>query len=289
MTTEGIDSELVQRLADKAKNEFASQTSVCIVAADDLAGHVGSGVILKTARGIPFLLTARHLLEDDLPQGWRPIRVLAPGVSREGGEFRDAGTSVHFFPGAHDDGKPVDVAIVTLKKGLHSDFAPIAASLDVVDGADDVLSTDVIFAVGMPNYLAFKDPGAANRYLLSTVTYVTGVKGHDKKGRLEIEWGEATVGPENKAFPQLADRPELAEFSPGATVQLGHPRGISGGAVWRLRGAGRGEFWAPSTHARLIGVPVSFDERSTEYAESSVKWASWLRELAGRIDAGTIE
>lgn len=289
MTPERIDSDLVQRLAEKARNEFAAQTCVCVIAADDPGGHVGSGVILKTAQGTPFLLTARHLLEDELPpDGWRPMRVLAPGVSADGGELLDAGCTAHFFPGVHDDGSPVDVAVVTLRKELHGVLAPIAASVQVVEPADDVLPTDVVFVVGMPNYFAFKDPDAANRYMLSSITYVTGVTGRDKKGRLEIEWGEATVGLENKQFPQLASRPELAELSPGATIRLRHPRGISGGAVWRLRGADRGELWAPSSHARLIGVPVSYDGRRTEYAESAVRWADWLREVANGIDSGSL-
>lgn len=288
MAPEPKEPELVQQLAERAKNEFAKQTCVCIVAANDLNGHVGSGVLLKTAQGTPFLLTARHLLEDDLqqPHGWRPLLVVAPGVS--GQEIPDAGASAHFFPGTHDDGRPVDVAIVTLRSELHELFAPIAASIEVVEPSDNVAPTDLVFLVGMPNYFAFENPEVSKQYMISTITYVTGITGHDKKGRLEVEWSTAEVAVENKPFPLLPDRPELNEISPGKTVRLRGPQGISGGGVWKLRGAAPGELWAPSTHARLIGVPVAYDERKTEYAESAVRWASWVHSVANRIDCGSV-
>jgi hypothetical protein len=276
----------LERAIDKARRDFASQTIVCIAAANDLEGHVGSAVLLRTKKGEPFLLTARHTLLDDLPppDGWKPLTVLVPTLGPEGADIRDAGTSLHLFPPLPFADRIVDVAVVRLDPWLHDALRPLAASIDQVAVEDAVSDTDVVFTVGFPNALAFEDPTLPKRYMVSTVTLVTGIKGHDKHGRLEVEWGEAVVGEGNRAYPKGVGRDDLLQFREGAQIRLPHPGGISGGAVWRLPEAKAAEIWSPSTHAQLIGMTVAYNERSTEYAESSTTFGPWLHKLSAEFD-----
>ncbi len=65
-----------QEFARKACSEFCVRTAVLLVPRNDLSG-VGSGILLRTDQGVPFLLTARHVVED---AEWRPLKLLVPGL-----------------------------------------------------------------------------------------------------------------------------------------------------------------------------------------------------------------
>jgi hypothetical protein len=70
----------------------------------------------------------------------------------------------------------------------------------------------------------------------------------------------------------------------GKTMQLFPPGGISGGGVWRIRGAPQDVVWSPSSHAKLIGVPVAWlESKATEFAESVAAWGAWLNETSHHL------
>lgn len=132
----------------------------------------------------------------------------------------------------------------------------------------------MLFLAGFPSFLSFRESSTLRRF--GTITYSTGVTGRDEHGRLEVLWDEAIPTEDAPRFPHLA-------LEPGKLTRLGHPRGISGGGVWRVRGSKKGDIiWSPSSHADLIGIPVAF-LAPTQYAESAVAWGTWLRDAAERL------
>jgi hypothetical protein len=260
-----------EQFARQACKDFVARTTVLVAPGHDLT-VVGSGVLLRTERGRPFLLTARHLLER--AGGWRPLRLAVPGLG--GADLGDVGESA--FMGPARDPDPVDVAVVTFRETYEARLRPLTAGIDAV-GEDDLTdASDVVFLVGFPNYLGFRSEADPRVHLVSTLTYFTGVKGRDRHGRLEVAWGQAIPDADAPTYPHL-------KVQAGHSMQLGSPGGVSGGALWRVRGSTAGNLWSPSSHAKLIGVPVAWNQRDTEYAESVVAWGSWLRETALVLDA----
>jgi len=260
-----------QEFARKACSEFCVRTAVLLVPRNDLSG-VGSGILLRTDQGVPFLLTARHVVED---AEWRPLKLLVPGLG--GVEVQDAGTEVQFAPGRTQE-KPVDVAIVTLRDDLHDRLRLLAAGIESIATDDAAEPDDVVILCGFPTYLSFRSPADVRKHLFATITHITGVTGKDEHGRLKVEWNNAIPHEGSPSFPHL-------DVQPGKLMQLGSPGGISGGAVWRVRGFRADALWAPSSDAKLIGVPVAWDRRETEYAESVNAWGPWVLETARFLDS----
>jgi len=262
-----------QKFARKACTEFCSRTTILLVPGGKLA-TVGSAVLLRTDDGVPFLLTAAHVVED---AGWKPLRLFVPTLDLD---VADAGTEALAapLPPGRATEKPVDVAIVTLRADLHSELRPLAAGLEAIAADDDTQADDVIIVAGFPTFLSFRSLADARMYLFSTISHITGVTGKDEYGRLKVEWSDAIPREDAPRFPHL-------DVQPGKSMRLGSPAGISGGAVWRVRGAGAGKVWSPSSHAKLIGVPVAWDLCDTEYAESVKTWGTWLIEVARRLES----
>lgn len=202
---------------------------------------------------------------------------MIPGLN--GREILDAGLEAEFAPPrpASLGDRPVDVALVTLKPELHELLRPVAAGLESIAADDSIGETDVTYLVGFPSFLAFADNRAPRVHQMSMITYATGVKDHDKHGRLEIDWRDAIAGRQTREYPHLT-------ITAGELMELGHPSGVSGGGVWRFKGAGKGELWSPTSDAKLIGIPVAYNERFTEYAETVLHWGSWVRAVAERLD-----
>jgi hypothetical protein len=262
-----------QKFARQACTDFCSRTTILLAARGDLS-DLGSAVLLRNDSGVPFLLTAKHVGEDG---GWKPLRLLVPALDRE---ILDAGTEkfVAPLPPGRVPEKPVDVAIVTLRADLHAELAPLAAGMEAIVPDDNIQADEAVIVAGFPTYLAFRSPEDARKYLFSTISHLTGVKGKDEHGRLMLEWTEAIPHEGAPPFPHV-------DVQPGKSMPLGSPLGISGGAVWRVRGAEKGEIWSPSSHAKLIGVPVSWNCRDTEYAESVNAWGTWVIGFARRPES----
>jgi len=207
----------------------------------------------------------------------KPLRLLVPSLDLD---VADAGVHALIAPvTAPRAEKPVDVAAVTLRADLHETLRSLAAGMEAVAADDDTRPDDVVILAGFPAFLSFRSPADARMQLFSTITHITGVTGKDEHGRLKVEWNDAIPHEDAPPFPHL-------DVQPGKTMRLGSPAGISGGAVWRVRGAGAGNVWSPSSHAKLIGVPVSWNQHDTEYAESVRAWGPWLAELAPRFGSG---
>ena len=164
-----------------------------------------------------------------------------------------------------------------LRPEVEKRVSAYAASIDAIAETDETTSTDVVVMVGFPSYLRF--PSALHRNLtwVSTITHFTGVTGRDRFGRLEVDWDEAIPHEGHPTYPHI-------DVQAGQVMKLQMPKGISGGGVWRIRGARSDAVWSPTSHAKLIGVPVAF-LKPTEFAESVLAWGPWLRELAATLDA----
>ena len=167
----------------KAVEAFTLRTTVLVAAGGDL-NRLASALILRTEAGVPFLLTARHVLED---APWQPLRLMVPGLG--GRELFDVGANAEFAPARPQTlgTEPVDVAIVTLRPELHRELNPLAVGLDSIADDDGIAESDATFLVGFPTYLAFTEERAPNVTKMSMLTYATFVKDHDKHGRLEID------------------------------------------------------------------------------------------------------
>lgn len=260
--------------ARKACEALIRRTTVLLVADRKPQGEPewGSGVLFQNSRGVPFVLTARHLFcnDDWSPKVWRPLSIGVPALKKE---LVDSGASVTFAPGRTRE-KPIDVAIVAINADLHDQLRPLAVGIERVGRDDATDPSDVLLMCGFPGFLAYPQ---GNLRQVGTISYSTGVTGRDRWGRLEVYWDEAIPYEGSPTPPHL-------DLCPGKVSHLGHPGGISGGGVWRVRGAKKGDLiWSPSSHADLIGVPVSFDSRRTQYAESVDAWGPWLIETAERL------
>lgn len=262
-----------QAQARKACLDFAARTTVLLAPHGKVTG-LGSGVLLQTGGGVPFVVTARHVVEE-VEGGWEPLRMMVPGLG--GKELFDVGAAVYLAPNRKP--KQLDVAVVALRPSVHEVLRPLCAgrAAVVVADNDDLEPSDVVFLAGFPSYLGFQNRQDPREYLAATLTYFTGVKGHDVHGRLEVEWGEAIPDKEAPVFPHL-------DVLPGVPMQLQAPFGVSGGGIWRVRGARGDALWSPSSHAKLIGVPSAWNQRNTQYAESVSAWGPWLTGVANDLD-----
>jgi hypothetical protein len=83
----------------------------------------------------------------------------------------------------------------------------------------------------------------------------------DDRGRLRVDWSRGV-------------------FEGGASVPMPHPRGISGGGLWRLLPVPKDVVWRPDACAKLIGVATSFSV-DTEFVVPVSKWRPWLLTLVG--------
>jgi hypothetical protein len=174
--------------------------------------------------------------------------------------------------------KPLDVAIVRLRPAFHDVLRPLAAGIEAVGAAGDVdqydRSRDVILLTGFPTFLGFQSSNDPRLLLVSIITHYTGITGTDEHGRLEVEWKDAIPHEGHPVYPHI-------DVQAGKTMQLFPPGGISGGGVWRIRGAPQEVVWSPSSHAKLIGVPVaSLESKATEFAESVAAWGGWLKQTS---------
>jgi hypothetical protein len=190
-------------------------------------------------------------------------------------ELRDAGVEAWFAPG-RTPGNPVDVALVALRADVHDRLRPLAAGVERVAADDTVGCDDVLFLCGFPAHLSF--PASPTMHKFTTISYSTGITGKDKHGRLEVYWKDSIPYDDAKVPPHV-------DMPAGKVSKLGPPRGVSGGGLWRVQGSKKGDLiWSPSSHASLVGVPVAWDTRQTEYAESVNDWGAWLRQVAEHLE-----
>jgi hypothetical protein len=269
-----------QRSAREAYTSLISRVSVMVFPRGLEDGTAGSGLLLITPSGTPFLLTARHLFEhmEDAPE-------LA--LANESLAYSGAGGRVFLGPARpgpacpRDDGAFVDVAAVSLAPAIHAPLSGLAgATIAEESGAGE---DDVVVIEGFPSFLTkgTRPRPDSVRFDVARIVYITGIEGRDACGRLRVLWHQAET---------LWDVPKIPHYPvPEREVfDLDGPFGISGGGVWRVRGAAdKHEIWVPTKHCQLIGVPSGYLGR-TEFAEPVELWRDWLRDAYGAIDAAAL-
>jgi hypothetical protein len=259
-----------QQMARQAYTALISRVSV-VVLPNRSACSVGSGVLLSTHSGTPFVLTARHLFE--AVEGCGSL-----AIGNESIFLREAGDRVFsgaLRPGPHDDEhKFVDVAAVSLVSEARERTRCLAGATLALESTTD--ENDVVVIAGFPSFLS-RFTGHKRSLEVARLVYITGVDGRDRFGRLQVEWHEAKAVWDNPNLPYYP-------IEDGSTFELGRPHGISGGALWRVRGPRGNELWSPASHCQLIGVPVAVQGR-IEFVEPVELWRAWLDDVEKEIDA----
>lgn len=273
--------EAKQDHARTAIGEFVQRPAVFLVpgASTDAPTAVASGVALLTPGDIVTVLTAWHVAKDaqNTPHrlGYRGcdpglndvVRGIIPGPARE---RRPEVTGCE---------EGVDVALVLVSDDAQRVLRSMAITIENIASDDDVDDNkDVVVLSGYPFYLSGALDSSPKSRGYSHIHHITGVRHRDDCGRLHLSWDDAVVRPGDEVPPHV-------DVKPGEVFRLGHPGGISGGAVWRFRGAKKEQpIWAPSSDGQIIGVPMAWDKVSTEIAESCCLWRDWLLESVAKVD-----
>ena len=106
--------------------QFLQRVTVGIVPGGDPATAFGTGVVLSTPKGVPFIITARHVVAD----GWSPLNVALPV------QLSDVAAGIMFASnplgrGAKGDDH-VDVAVVTIRPEAREQMNAMAAPTSVI-------------------------------------------------------------------------------------------------------------------------------------------------------------
>ena len=233
----------------------------------------GSAIILSTSKGVPFLLSARHMFED---------RGDCSAMSIGNGHVALGDVCDRVFLGPSREGpsdydhQHVDVAAVALRPEARAKLADIVGT--TVATSSDPADNDWVVVSGFPSFLTRTQVGATQiDYHVASISYVTSVQGRDDFGRLRVDWDKAK---------NVWASPDIPHFKvPDGVFELGRPHGISGGGLWQVRSPREtADVWSPSSHCQLIGVPVAVQGK-VEYAEPVELWRSWLNEIEQEIDS----
>jgi hypothetical protein len=267
-----------QKAARGAYSALIGRVSV-LVFPEGPRGSSGTGLLLATGQGTPFLLTARHLLEGG--ELLSTLAVAGPSV----GPTPLRGICERIFlgplrPGQHDhEHEYVDVAAASLSRhGRERLAAPAGVAIAETSAT---MKTDVVVIAGFPSFLSRAAVHSERKLIdmhVASIMYVTGIEGIDEFRRLQVEWHQA------RAVWDIPDMPHF-KVEHGTTFELGAPFGVSGGGVWRVRGPDHPTegLWTPTTHCQLIGVASAKLER-VEFAEPVELWRDWLRDVEREID-----
>jgi hypothetical protein len=239
----------------------------------------GSGTLLRTPGGRVFVLTARHVLEDDPPDQYAlGGRAVQYGVA-------DALGDQFWHP-------TVDVALALLKPEAAKLFTHAALSCDVVAETDEEdPEGQMTMICGFPVLYRRAAVDHQNKKVdvgFASVTYSTDVNGKDEKGHYRVSWGEGELSGTIPLRAQSAAN--HLGIEQGQIFDLAHPGGISGGPLWRFRKVPKTEVWDPSKLARLIGVASTYlkPPDNIEFCPSVATWGDWFRETIAKIDAGQV-
>ncbi len=206
------------------------------------------------------MLTAKHNLDDI---AWKFLQVGGRHVAASGDAVRSA--ALH---------PTEDIAVIDLKTDAAAALKPWALSVSDI-GGDDQLDPDRD-AVKMAGFVSEWSkvgtiPATANAWIgFTSVCYgtVLGDPPRDSRGQLRVIWGER-------------------EIDGGRSVKMPHPRGMSGGGLWRLVRSPMDVLWNPRTSAKLIGVPTGWNRVDIEFVVPVSKWHSWLLDTVTLGGLGT--
>lgn len=254
------DTKGLDELALKAAGEYVRRSSVCLIGPFSQDGEeipIGSGTAIRTPGGRVVVLTAAHNFETG---GERAIAYFGMPPGRA---LRGVASRLHVCDG-------IDVALFEVRGDGTRSLLPLSVDLDAI-GAAEAVEPDFQYVVaGYPSGFIFT-PEKHTHVLHAVANNVRGV-GIDDQGRYRFRWDRAVLPREIVQALAL----------PSAKLELPHPRGISGGALWRFQPMHE-PVWSPTSHARLVAIPHRFLQ-PTQFAENVSRWGDWLRETIQRID-----
>jgi hypothetical protein len=229
----------------------------------------GSGTVLKTADGHVVVLTAKHVIEE-MPEGG--ICVGSTGIDG----IADAVARRWMHP-------TEDVAVALLSSDAQERFVSSALPADVVPASSDTqfLEENPMLICGFPSaYRKTLVDRAADRACVEffSTSYLTVVDPLlDERGRYRVTWKEAVLSEHDRVEPAV---------KPGEIFVIRHPRGISGGPLWRFRRPEKTALWAPAKMANLVGIASTYLD-GIEFCPSVAVWGDWFRETLSSIDAAS--
>lgn len=229
----------------------------------------GSGTLVRTPHGRTVVLTAKHNFKG----------IPATGMSI-GCETPNAVSNALGARWEHPR-SDVDVAITMISAEAERVFASFAVPTDSVAATHDTGFTrqNPMILCGYPAMYRRTVVQSKTTALheFACVSYATLVAPDlDAEGRYEARWKEAALTSADPVFPAIPV---------GETFEVVHPRGISGGPLWRFRSVGEGNVWSPSKMGQIVAVATDYRARDhLELCTSVASWGDWFRETIAEID-----
>lgn len=270
-------AEEMQEQAEEALHRFVGSAMVFVIEGPPderkLERANGSGTLLRTPAGRVILLTAAHVLQDESGKTCADIFSLG-GIALPNGAVADSLTQRWVHSSA-------DVAVARVSAAEAFGSAPVPTSLVATPSESGIEGKFGFRLGGFP--AGYRRESIAGSYLLHgmmPLTYATTLDGLDERGRFKVRWEDSiVVGNEDSRHLGLVA---------GKEIELVHPRGISGGPLWRFAPGAKGELWAPGKIAKLIGVACSYLE-PISFVESTTAWGEWFTDVVAQVDAAPAE
>lgn len=232
----------------------------------------GSGTLIRTPRGRTVVLTAKHNFEDLPPTGM--------SIGGEIGSVSNALGARLEHPSA-----TVDLAVTMISADAEGMFGRLAVPADVVAATADTdfAKQNPMILCGYPAMYrrTIVQSKATALHEFACVSYATLVEPElDANSRYQARWKEGARTSADPVFPAIPA---------GETFDLVHPRGISGGPLWRFRSVGEGNLWSPSKMGQIIAVATDYNPEPDhlELCTSVAVWGDWFRETIAKIDAAS--
>lgn len=236
--------------------------------------HPASGILMRRSDGKPFVLTARHLVEND-----GGIRL---GIPKTRQVVRDAARQVQRFPNVptRPADRYVDIAVLALSTTAESLVNGMGASIGQIEGtwhADDYCILTG-YARGLTDVSKRNLPGSTGTSIdldLRNLYVPCEVNGHDDLGRLKVAWQSGPIAGTLMNNQMEPFRAEVRDMT--------SPLGISGAGLWKASSADNAAIWSPRTHLHLLGICSSWNQRDTEFVEVASEWLQWLHETTASL------
>ena len=181
-------SEPIRLQTRDAWHDHVARALVCIVpgSVDAAPGYISSGVTVQTPMGTPFIVTARHVLENE-----RNLRI----GSRVFADFLQDPVVKIFLapdrPGGSGDHTTIDVAVAAINGEGRDCLVPLAVppvsiSVDAAEASGD----EVAIAGFVASLARWED--VERTFRTGIMVYSTTQDGCDEQGRLKVAWEDGT-------------------------------------------------------------------------------------------------
>ena len=247
-----------ENYAQDAINEFLQYPCVFLLpgSAHRVATAVGSGVIIQTEQNHLAILTAKHIAEETKREEYRL------------GFFNCTNPISDFVAGILLCPDDVDVGLLIVKDTLSTQIRNLAVTHNLVPVEDyEIVDKDSLVLNGFPAEI-FRYDQNKNEQGFTVLTYwcVPENVSFNGKGRYRLEWKDANVWREDRAF------------------DLPSPEGMSGGPLWRFRKPVSTSLWSALETGKIIGIQSAWDRKETAIIEPVSKWSNWFHESIVTID-----